>query len=185
MNLPSKAVQRTGASRFAQRQIERYRPPAPIAALRVSRDIVHMTSKSKHVIRISAPRLVVSVVSGAAFYVAWMVVFLVSRLYQFPLFRGLRWILAPITTGLGFSAGAALFARFRHLHHIPFRRLCCYPLLACSVGAAVVFPFGPMLIVFGMCLLGSLAMLLFELADFRRFAVTTEANHPESPIHHD
>jgi hypothetical protein len=142
-----------------------------------------MTSKSKHVIRISAPRFVASVVSGAAFYVAWMAVFLVSHPYHSPLFRGLLWILAPITTGLGFSAGAVLFMRFRHLAHIPFRRLCCYPLLACSVGAVVVFPFGPMLIVFGMCLLGSLAMLLFEFADFRRFTATTEANREESQIH--
>jgi hypothetical protein len=39
--------------------------------------------------------------------------------------------------------------------------------------AAVVFPFGPMLIVFGMCFLGSLSMLLFELADCRRFAAAT------------
>jgi hypothetical protein len=77
-----------------------------------------MTSKSQHVIRVSAPRFVVSVVSGAAFYVAWMAVFLVSRPYHFPLFRGLLWILAPIVTGLGFSAGAALFMRLRHLDSI-------------------------------------------------------------------
>ena len=142
-----------------------------------------MTSQSQYVLRISAPRFAVSVVSGAAFYLAWMAVFLVSRPCHSPLFRGLLWILAPIATGLGFSAGAALFVRFRHLDHLPLRRLYGYPLTACSVGAAVVFPLGPMLIVFGMCLLGSLAMLLFEVADFRRFAATAKANHQESQIH--
>ena len=44
---------------------------------------------------------------------------------------------------------------------------------ACSIGAAVVFPSGPMLIVFGMCLLGSLSMLLFELVDFRKYMEET------------
>jgi hypothetical protein len=39
-----------------------------------------------------------------------------------------------------------------------------------------------MLIVFGMCLLGSLSMLLFELVDSRRFAAATPIDHPESQI---
>lgn len=142
-----------------------------------------MVSRFQHAIRVSVPRFVVSVVSGAAFYVAWMAVFLVSRPYHVPFLRGLLWILAPIVTGLGFSAGAALFTRCSNLAGIPFRRLCCYSLCGCCIGAAAVFPFGPMLIVFGMCLLGSLAMLLFELADFRRFASNAEADHRESQAH--
>ena len=68
-------------------------------------------------------------------------------------------------TALGFSAGAILFIRFRRLPCPPLPRLYLYPLIGCSIGAAVVFPFGPMLIVFGMCLLGSFSMLLFELVD--------------------
>ena len=88
-----------------------------------------------------------------------------------------------IVTGLGFSAGAALFSRFRRVPHPPHQCVYLYPLTGCSIGAAVVFPFGPMLIVFGMCLLGSLSMLLFELVDFRRLASTTELNLHESQTH--
>jgi hypothetical protein len=109
-----------------------------------------------------------------------MALFLVCSAYYSPLFRGLLWIIAPIITGLGFFAGAALYIRFRRLPHPPLLRLYLYPLTGYSIGAAVVFPFGPMLIVFGMCLFGSLSILLFELVDFRRFAATTQHNLHES-----
>ncbi len=142
-----------------------------------------MISQFQFVIRVSAPRFLISLLSGAAFYLVWMGVFLLSRPYLSPLFRGVLWFLAPIATGLGFFAGAALFTLFRHLAPIPLRRLCCYSLLACSAGAAVVFPFGAMLIVFGMCVLGSFAMLLFEAAEFRRFAATTEADRLTPTTH--
>jgi hypothetical protein len=135
-----------------------------------------MNFRKQYVLRVSVPRFVVSVLFGAAFYVAWMALFLVCSPYCSPLSRGFLWILAPIITGLGFFAGEALFSRIRRLPHPPLIRLYLYPLTGCSIGAAVVFPFGPMLIVFGMCLLGSLSMLLFELVDFRRFAATTQPN---------
>jgi|SRR4030042_2026550 hypothetical protein len=135
-----------------------------------------MNFKKQYILRVSVPRFVVSVIFGAAFYVAWMALFLICHTYLSSFFRGFLWILAPIVTGLGFFAGAALFSRIRRLSQPPFRRLCLYPLLGCSIGAAIVFPFGPMLIVFGMCLLGSLSMLLFEYSDFRRFATTTRPN---------
>ena len=139
-----------------------------------------MNFRSQHILRVSVPRFVVSVLFGAAFYVAWMALFLVCHPNCSALFRGLLWILAPIITGLGFFAGAALFIRFRRLPHPPLLRLYLYPLIGCSIGAAVVFPFGPMLIVFGMCLLGSLSILLLELVDFRRFAATAQPNLHES-----
>jgi hypothetical protein len=103
-----------------------------------------------------------------------MVLFLVSTPYHSRFSRGLLWIVAPVITALGFFAGAALFNRFRRLPRLPLSRLYFYPLLGCSIGAAVVFPFGPMLIVLGMCLLGSLSMLLFEFVAFRRLAGTTQ-----------
>lgn len=140
-----------------------------------------MKFRLQYVIRVSGPRFVVSVLSGAAFYVAWMALFLLCSAHCSPLVRGLLWILAPVLTGLGFLAGAALFSRVRCLPHLRLGRLYLYPLIGCSIGAAVVFPFGPMLIVFGMCLLGSLSMLVFELVDSRRFAATTPIDPPESP----
>jgi len=142
-----------------------------------------MNSRLQHVLRVSVPRFAVSVLFGAAFYLAWMGLFLVCSAYRSPLFRGLLWILAPIITGLGFFAGAALFIRFRRLPDPPLQRLYLYPLTGCSIGAAVVFPFGPMLIVFGMCLLGSLSILLFEFVDLRRFAATAQLNLHESQTH--
>jgi hypothetical protein len=139
-----------------------------------------MNSRLQHFLRVSVPRFVVSVLFGAAFYVAWMALFLVCHAYCSPLFRGLLWILAPIITGLGFFAGSALFIHFCRLPHPPLLRLYLYPLIGCSIGAAVVFPFGPMLIVFGICLFGSISMLLFEFFDFRRFAATTQMKLHES-----
>jgi len=139
-----------------------------------------MNSRLQHVLIVSVPRFVVSVLFGAVFYVAWMALFLVCSAYCSPLLRGLLWILAPIVTGLGFFAGAALFIHFCRLPHPPLQHLYLYPLIGCSIGAAVVFPFGPMFIVFGMCLLGSLSILLFELVDFRRFAATGQLNLHES-----
>lgn len=139
-----------------------------------------MNSRLQHVLIVSVPRFVVSVLFGAVFYVAWMALFLVCSAYRSPLLRGLLWILAPIITGLGFFVGAALFNRFRRLPHPPLLRLYLYPLIGCSIGAAVVFPFGPMLIVFGICLFGSLSMLLFEFFDFRRYAFTTQMKLHES-----
>jgi len=92
-------------------------------------------------------------------------------------------MLAPIITGLGFAAGAAVFSRIRRLALPPFRRLWLYPLTGCSIGAAVVFPFGPMLIVFGMCLLGSVAMFCFELVDLPKLAATDKLGLQESQTH--
>jgi hypothetical protein len=119
-------------------------------------------------LHVSLSRFVVSVLFGAGFYLGWMALFLICSPHLPPLGRGALWILAPIVTGLGFAAGAVLFNRIRRLRQPAFGQFSLYPLIGCSVGAAVVFPFGPMLIVFGMGLLGSLAMLLFEFRAMRR-----------------
>jgi hypothetical protein len=142
-----------------------------------------MNSRLQHVLCVSVPRFIVSVLFGAAFYLAWMALFLACSAHRSPLFPGLLWILAPIITGLGFFAGAALFIRFRRLPHPPLHHLYLYPLTGCSISAAVVFPLGPMLIVFGMCLLGSLSIVLFELVDLRRSAAATQLNLHESQTH--
>jgi hypothetical protein len=123
-----------------------------------------------HIVRVSAPRFVLSVTCGAAFYVAWMAIFLATAPYhaRSPLVRGALWVLGPVVTGVGYTTGAAVFMRLRRLGPIPFGRLLGFPLLGCAVGAAVVSPCGPMLIVFGMCFMGSMAVLLFELLELRR-----------------
>jgi hypothetical protein len=110
----------------------------------------------------------VSVLFAAGFYLGWMALFLVCSPHLPAVGRGALWIVAPIMTSLGFTAGAVLFTHIRRLRQPSLGQLCLYPLIGCSVGAAIVFPFGPMLIVFGMCLLGSLSMLLFEFRAMRR-----------------
>jgi len=122
----------------------------------------------RHMLHVSLPRFVVSVLFGAGFYVGWMALFLVCSPRLPTIGRAAFWVVAPIVTGLGFAAGAVLFTRLRRLRQPSLGGLCLYPLIGCVVGAGVVFPFGPMLIVFGMCLLGSLSMLLFELRAMRR-----------------
>ena len=42
-----------------------------------------------------------------------------------------------------------------------------WPLVGCIIGAALVFPFGPMLIVFGMFGLGTLSVILREVKSGR------------------
>jgi len=133
-----------------------------------------VTSRGRYIFGVAGPRFVVSILLGAGFYLGWMGLFLVSRSFHTPLLRGLLWIIAPVVTAFGFYVGAVLFARLGGSGRLRVRRVYLYPLVGCSVGAAVVFPFGAMLIVFGMCLGGSLGMLVFEIVGFRGFAAGRE-----------
>jgi hypothetical protein len=138
-----------------------------------------MAVKSQYAAQIAIPRVAISIVTGALFYLAWMAAFIVLPTEASSLLRGLLWAAAPVVTALGFLTGSVLFSRFRRLPRLTLGRLCLFPLIGCVLGASAVFPFGPMLIVFGMCLGGSLSMVLHELVWLRKIGAA-HGGHEES-----
>ncbi len=93
----------------------------------------------------------------------WMAAFICLKDTGGQAVRALFWLAAPAATALGFAVGAALHERLTERRRDSFPRVYLWPLVGCSVGAVAVFPFGPMLIVFGMFLMGTASMILREL----------------------
>ena len=108
-------------------------------------------------------RVACSVLCAGATYFVWMAAFISLKDTGGQVITALLWVAAPVATALGFAVGAALHERLTEGRHDRFRRVYLWPLVGCSIGAAVVFPFGPMLIVFGMFLMGTASMILREL----------------------
>jgi hypothetical protein len=119
-------------------------------------------------IRQVAVRVILSSVGGGAFYLGWMVLFLLTADWQSALWDTAVWFLSPVVTAVGFAAGLALGRRLTGRERMAFWRLYLWPLVGCSLGAAVVFPFGPMLIVFGMLAAGVTSVTLREVLDWIR-----------------
>lgn len=100
-------------------------------------------------------RVMISVVFAGIFYVGWMAVAILV-LKSGPMFaRALCWLLAPVVTGAGFAVGLAIFELLPGTRKSRRRDIVLWPLAGCAIGAAVVFFFGPMLIVFSMFALGA------------------------------
>ncbi len=76
--------------------------------------------------------------------------------------KGALWIIAPFATAAGYMIGIALCNLVLKQHGQKFLDIYKYPLAGCIAGAAIVLPFGPMLIVFGMFGLGTLSVILRE-----------------------
>ena len=108
-------------------------------------------------------RGITALAAGALSYIGWLVIFLLTTGWESAIWDLLVWLLAPVVTGAGCAAGLALGERLTGRKRTPFWKLLLWPLLGCAVGAAVVYPFGPMLIVFGMLAAGAGAGLLREL----------------------
>ena len=108
-------------------------------------------------------RVACSVLCGGVTYFVWMATFLFVKDTGGQAVRVLLWLAAPAATALGFAVGAALHERLTEGRRDSFPRVYLWSFVGCSVGAVVVFPFGPMLIVFGMFLMGTASMILREL----------------------
>jgi len=80
-----------------------------------------------------------------------------------PVVKGFLWVAAPVVTAAGFAAGIILIDLIAKTGKIRFVRIYVWPLAGCAIGAGIVFPFGPMLIVFGMFGLGTASVLLREI----------------------
>ena len=107
-------------------------------------------------------RVMISVVFAGIFYVGWLAV-AVPVLKSGPLFaRALCWLSAPAVTGAGFAVGIAIFELLPGTRKSRPRDIILWPLAGCAIGAAVVFPFGPMLIVFSMLVAGTASVTIRE-----------------------
>ncbi|MDY0087501.1 MAG: hypothetical protein RBS78_02980 [Coriobacteriia bacterium] len=67
---------------------------------------------------------------------------------------------APFATALGFLAGTLIVDRLSSRPPSGLLRAYLWPLTGCVIGALVSYPFGPMLIVFGMFGLGTVAVAI-------------------------
>ena len=108
-------------------------------------------------------RVMISVVFAGIFYAGWLAVAL-GVLKSGPLVaKALWWLLAPVVTAAGFAVGLAIFELLPGTRKSRRRDIVLWPLAGCAIGAAAVFPFGPMLIVFSMFALGAASILAKEI----------------------
>jgi len=108
-----------------------------------------------------------SVVSAGVFYTAWMAAFIILAQVQSPVLRVGLWLAAPPVTAAGFAVGLSAGRLNHKVRSVAFLRAFAWPLAGCAIGAALVFPFGPMLIVFGMFLMGTFAVVIREVVASR------------------
>jgi hypothetical protein len=118
-------------------------------------------------------RIIVSVIFAGIFYTGWLAV-AIPVLKSGPLFaKALCWLSAPVVTAAGFACGIAIFELLPGTRKSKPRDIVLWPLAGCAIGAAVVFFFGPMLIVFAMFALGTAGILTKEIISiknqFRQF----------------
>ncbi len=111
-------------------------------------------------------RVAFSILSAGVFYFAWMGVFLFATKLGVSIIRPILWLLGPVITATGFAAGIAIFERLTGTSKTRFLQVFIWPLIGCVIGAGVVYPFGPMLIVFGMFTAGIVSVVLRELLWF-------------------
>ena len=111
----------------------------------------------------AAARIAASLAAGGAAYVAWLSAFLVLTPLTAPWVETVLWFLAPIMAAAGFAAGMVMAERWTHAAYRPRHRLILFPLAGTVLGAAIVYSFGPMLIVFGMFACAAAAMGLLEI----------------------
>ena len=96
-------------------------------------------------------------------YAGWLALFLLTADLEIAFLQTAWWLLAPLETAIGFAAGIALSERLTVARESKFVHILVWPLIGCAIGAAVVYWFGPMLIVFGMFVAGTTSIILREI----------------------
>ena len=112
-------------------------------------------------------RVIISVAFAGVFYVGWLAVAIPVFKSGPLLAKALCWLSAPVVTGAGFASGLALFELLPGTRKSRLRDIVLWPLAGCAIGAAVVFFFGPMLIVFSMFALGAASILTKEIVSIK------------------
>jgi hypothetical protein len=121
-------------------------------------------------------RVGASLVGAGVFHLPWMAVFILTARSVSSGVRLAEWLVAPLVTSAGFALGALLADRLTTTRRVPFWRVLLWPLSGCVVGAGIGCMIGPMLIGFGMFLLGAASMTLRELVLWNR-----DRNLPPGP----
>ncbi|MHC4476822.1 MAG: hypothetical protein ACYTEL_14340 [Planctomycetota bacterium] len=112
-------------------------------------------------------KLGLSAFGAGLFYTGWLVCAIpVLKNEGLLWLKAACWLSAPLLTGLGFALPIVIFERLAGDAKEDLRRTLLWPMAACAVGAAVIFPFGPMLIVFAMFMAGTAAVIWREVRLF-------------------
>ncbi len=112
-------------------------------------------------------RVAISVLFAGLFHTAWLVVFLLVFKNSTGSTLPVLWIIAPFVTATGFATGMMMANRLFAGRRDSFFRALIWPLAGCVLGAVAVVWFGPMLIVFGMFLVGTGSVILWEFLGHR------------------
>jgi hypothetical protein len=107
-------------------------------------------------------RVGLSLLCAGVFYSGWMAAFLLTARLDSSIVQAIGWLTAPVVTAAGFAAGIAVSEHLAKRSKTKFIRILVWPLVGCAVGAAAVYWFGPMLIVFGMFATGTASVILRE-----------------------
>jgi len=111
---------------------------------------------------ISVLRVGASLFFAGVVYLLWLAAFIPIMKADSRIGSMAGWTSAPVVTALGFTYGVLIFNRIAKAQEASFVRVFPWALIGCGVGAAVVYPFGPMLIVFGMFAAGTACMVVRE-----------------------
>jgi len=101
-------------------------------------------------------RLASSLLGAGVFYFAWMAAFFAATRSGSVIAETVLWLLAPVMTAV------TVAERLGKKGRTSFIRIYVWPLVGCAIGAGVVYPFGPMLIVFGMFAAGTASVAVRE-----------------------
>ena len=111
----------------------------------------------------SLARVATSLLCGGVFYCAWMAVFFLAIGLDSPAVEFVLWLLAPVVTAAGFATGIVAVDRLTSTNEAGFLRVFIWPSIGCAIGAGVVSWFGPLLIVFGMFVAGTVSVAVMEM----------------------
>ena len=92
--------------------------------------------------------------------------FLLTKDIRGGISEAVFWLLAPPVTAAGFTVGIVLFDHIAKASEPRFSSTFLWSLIGCVFGAAGVYWFGPMLIVFGMFVAGTASIIIMEAVKF-------------------
>ena len=110
-----------------------------------------------------AIKIAASVLAGGLFYAVWLAVSLLTADFDSSVAGIIRWASAPVVTAAGFALGVVIHERLTEGSGAKFLRVYAWSLTGCAVGAVSVYWYGPMLIVFGMFVVGTASIVLREI----------------------
>ena len=110
-------------------------------------------------------RVALSIPFAGVFYTGWMAVTIPTIQSGFGgwVVKVVLWILAPTVTGFGFALSSKIFDLLsRATDRRSFWSTYKWCLAGCAIGGGILNIFGPMLIVFGMFVAGTLSIAVHE-----------------------